>query len=84
MKELDPVKVFESMSSVEEAAPERLVRYPLVRPQASAEVVLNALPRLRERNAEAEVVENARPWLRPRKVEADVVENAFPWLLMRK
>ena len=64
-----------SAKRVDDAAPESDVRYPLVSPQASAEVVENANPLLSARNADAEVVENALPWFWARKKEADVVEK---------
>ena len=61
VKVLEPEKVLLSARSVEEAAPARDERYPLVIPHASAEVVEKALPRLRERKTEALVVLNALP-----------------------
>ena len=77
-KVLVPLQVLLSERSVDDAAPESEVRYPLVIPHALAEVVENASPWLRERKLVALVVEKARFWLRARKLVAEVVLNAAP------
>jgi hypothetical protein len=70
VKELVPPKVLVSVKSVVEAAE---VMYPLVMPQAFAEVVENARPA--PEKTLAEVVEKPRPALE--KTEALVVLKAF-------